>query len=223
MSMLRRFVATALIFVGSIFPVLAQTPPPLGQASSAPRDIGIAVFQDGLASEMRTSADKLGSGDRYAATRALDQARHLAKAMTSAVGVDPQARHAFTATLQAIRAGRAALQNGRPAETRQILADGAEALEKARLDRSIPPLPGGSAIGDAEGSPLLNTHGETLGQFRGFETRSSSGVPPIRLEVGGLGFGIGAKTMTLPAAPLLLGKPYMVLATDTKPSALEPK
>ncbi|PSC02922.1 hypothetical protein SLNSH_21260 [Alsobacter soli] len=176
-------------------------------------------FKRGLVADMRDSAAGLKDDRRASAMAALNRARHLALATTTVGSLDQQTAQAFRQAHDAIKKARALVQDGRPERAAEVLGQAASGLEKAPTGQ---PAAFGAAdvLSGALGQTAVNARGESLGTLNALRADKDHLVADLR--VGGV-LGLGAKTISLDAEQVLLGRPYVALATEARATDLRRK
>ncbi|WP_146140359.1 hypothetical protein [Alsobacter soli] len=189
---------------------------PKGLVTSASAS-SLEPFRSGLAANMRNCAAGLTEGRRAAAMAALNRARHLALAATTVDSLGLQTADAFRQAYDAIKKARALVQDGRPERAAEVLAQAAAGLDKAPMGQPAS-FRAADALSGALGQTAVNASGETLGTLKGLHADKDHLVADLR--VGGV-LGLGAKTISLDADQVLLGRPYVALATKAGPTDLK--
>ncbi|MYZ49223.1 PRC-barrel domain-containing protein [Propylenella binzhouense] len=200
-----RYPASALLLAA----LLAQ---PAGAQPAGPGGVAdkVAAVQRGLAGLLDRAGEALHANDRFAATEALNEARHLGYFATHAWGVRGQARDAFRGADESVREARHLLQNGRPEAAADTLLAAASSLGRERLDRTAqdPSPPTAPELREMAGRTVLSADGKGLGEVSGV----AGGDGGLALMVGSGGMlGFGEETWTVPAEAVLLGERYVVV------------
>ena len=204
--MLRALALTLLVAIAG--PASAQT-------AAAPEPTAFEAVRQGLAHEMRASAEDLDAGRRHKATKALDRALHLAEFATSTFVLAGESARPFHAALKAIKNARHELQMGRPEDTVRILAEAAQALEGASLPEIADPGLKPEHAAEVEGHRVLNARGHKLGEVDGFVEGDDG--PYIALVGHGGIAGLAETIVKVPLGRLIGAKHFVVVPMTISP------
>lgn len=202
------FALLALIASPSIAEVGAERPNVADQSNGK-----LAALARGLGESMSSAAQHLTEkGRRLEATRALDDARRVARLLRD---IAPGARAAELG-LNYVREARHALQNGDPARASGFLEQAGGRLNEtaARIGGAAPLIDPRQAIG----KHVINAKGEELGKIGQFVADPDGRRHAVLLEHGVVdlfGFlSVGNQLVVVPADSLVLGGRLAAVATD---------
>lgn len=196
--------------------VHAQSASPQVAASRPRRAAGpVEALMIGLGHSMQTAAQALDTdGQRSRATRALDDARRVARVLRDAM---PHGDAVGALGIDAVNEARHALQNGNPQAASHRLRVGSQQLLGGQVARSTtPPLDGSAAS-----KLVINARGQRVGRLDRL-VEDGHGKRQAVLKVGGmidlLGFiDANNRLVVVPADSLVEGKRMVALTSDITP------
>lgn len=164
-------------------PVAASTPSSQERARQAP----LAALAAGAAEAAGKAVESFRGWPASEGVHALEAAHRVT--VVGYENASGPARQSFAAAEKRLRAAREALHNGRVAEARTQVRGAVaelEAAEAAAVSTSaVPPVPPPPlALGDYEGTQVVNLTGSRLGRVD--DVRERGGEPTVVLQLGGV-------------------------------------